>query len=98
MLENIQHHFGAGVYIREGYIPMGMKIGKHTHSYDHYSILATGVVSVLAGGVMTGYKAPACIKIPAGVEHEVLAFVDSVWYCIHGTTDEIPDLNDVKIE
>jgi quercetin dioxygenase-like cupin family protein len=95
--KNIKHHFGAGTYIREGIIPSGYRIKKHTHTYDHFSILASGVVSVLANGVMTPYYAPACIKIEKDVEHEVLALMDSTWYCIHGTTEEIPDLESVHI-
>ena len=94
---SIQHYFGAGTYIRQAMIPSGYRIKKHTHTYDHFSILASGVVSVLANGVMTAYYAPACIKIDKDVEHEVLALMDSTWFCIHGTTEEIPDLDTVHI-
>lgn len=93
----INHHFGADVYIREGLIPMGMRIVKHTHTYDHFSILGKGVVAVLCDGVMTPYYAPACIKIEANKPHEVLALTDAVWYCIHGTTEEVNDLDGVHI-
>ena len=94
----IQHHFGADVYIREGVIAKGSRIVKHTHTYDHYSILGAGVVAVLANGIMTPYYAPACIKIDKDVEHEVLALTDAVWYCIHGTLAEVNDLDKVHIK
>ena len=94
----IKHHFGADTYIREGFIPAGQRIVKHIHTYDHYSILGMGVVAVLVDGVMTPFRAPAVVKIEAGKEHEVLAMTDAVWYCIHGTTEEVDDLDGVKIE
>jgi quercetin dioxygenase-like cupin family protein len=97
MSDNIRHYFGCDTYIREGLIKAGQRVKKHTHSYDHYSILAYGAVVVLANGIMTPYVAPACIKIEANIEHEVLAMADSVWYCIHGTTAEVDDLNSVTI-
>lgn len=98
-MSGIQHHFGADVYIREGFIPRGHRIKKHIHTYDHYSILGMGAVAVSVDGVMTPFYAPACIKIEAGKEHEVLAMTDAVWYCIHGAnSDEVNDLNTVKIE
>lgn len=93
----INHHFGADVYIREGLIPKGMRIGKHVHTYDHFSILGSGVVAVLVDGIMTPYYAPACIKIAKNIPHEVLALTDAVWYCIHGTLAEIDDLDGVNI-
>lgn len=94
----INHHFGADVYIREGFIPAGQRIIKHIHTYDHFSILGMGVVAVLIDGVMTPFRAPAVIKIEAGKPHEVLAMTDAVWYCIHGAdSDEVDDLNQVKI-
>ncbi len=94
---NIRHHFGCDTYIREGLIRAGERIKKHKHTYDHFSILAHGVVVVQANGVMTPYSAPACIKIEANIDHEVLAMTDAVWFCIHGTTEEVNDLDGVTI-
>ena len=95
---DIKHHFGADVYIREGFIPRGQRIVKHIHTYDHYSILGMGAVAVSVDGVMTPFYAPAAIKIEAGKAHEVLAMTDAVWYCIHGAnSDEVDDLDGVHI-
>jgi hypothetical protein len=33
------------------------------------------------------YKAPACIKIKAGVNHVVHALEDSEWFCVHATEE-----------
>lgn len=97
--ESIRHHVGADCYIREAKIPAGYKVVKHTHSYDHFSILASGVVTVTLGDLYSvDYQAPCCIKIAAGIEHSVTALEDSVWFCIHGTTEEINDLDDVHVE
>jgi len=96
--DSIKHHMGAGCYIREAVIPKDHYVAKHIHTYDHLSILGSGSVVVFAGGVKTNYTAPACIKITAGVPHEVVALEDSVWFCVHGTTDEIDDLESVVIK
>ena len=94
----IKHHFAADAYVREMHIPAGHKGKKHTHTYDHISILGYGTVVVCVDNSMTVYNAPSCIEIKAGKEHEVLAVTDAVWYCIHGTTDEITDLHTVEVE
>lgn len=95
--EGSTHHFGADVYIRELSMPAGYRVMKHTHNYDHFSILGSGVVVVLAEGVMTPYEAPACILIKKNIEHEILALTNAKWFCIHGTTEEVNDLNGVHI-
>lgn len=98
MLESMKHHFVADTYIREGNIPAGMRVGKHQHTYDHASILAKGIAVVLVDGIMIPYIAPHVIEIKANTPHEILAVTDVTWYCIHGTTEEINDLDAVKIE
>ena len=97
MIESMKHHFAADVYVREGNIQAGMRVQKHVHTYDHVSILAKGLAVVLVEGVMTPYIAPQVITIKANTPHEVLAVTDVTWYCIHGTTDEIDDMDTVKI-
>jgi len=98
LTESIKHHIGADCYIREAIIPKNYFVIKHKHTYDHFSILGSGSVSVLVAGIETTYVAPACIKISAEVEHEIRALEDSTWFCIHGTIDEILDLNKVEIK
>jgi quercetin dioxygenase-like cupin family protein len=90
MEPNIKHIFADGLYAKETHIPVGMWLGKHQHTFTHFSILAKGRVFVRAGDVGTIYTAPACIEIKANVEHEIEALEDSTWYCIHATneTDE----------
>jgi quercetin dioxygenase-like cupin family protein len=86
----IKHIFADGLYAKETHIPAGMRLGKHTHSYTHFSILAKGSVVVRSGKDWATYEAPACIEIKADIEHEVQALTDATWYCVHSTdeTDE----------
>lgn len=87
----IKHHFGDGIYAKQATLPAGMWIQKHTHSFSHLSILASGKVSVTVDDTDTRvYEAPACIEIKAGKSHDVFAMTDSVWFCVHATdeTDE----------
>lgn len=81
----IQHHFGGGVYAKEAHIPANHLLGKHTHDFDHLSILASGTVELMVDGEVSVVHAPACITIHANKEHLVRAVTDVVWYCVHST-------------
>lgn len=87
MEPKIAHIFADGLYAKETHIPAGMRLGKHTHSYTHFSILAKGAVVVRAGKDWFTYEAPACIEIKADIEHEVQALTDATWYCVHSTDE-----------
>ena len=73
-----------GVCAKQIVLPKDHSACKHTHDYDHISILAKGVVSVFVDDqeeqIIT---APAIMKIEAGKEHSVYAIEDAMWYCIH---------------
>jgi quercetin dioxygenase-like cupin family protein len=81
----VVHHFSDGVYAKQMTLPANHYAVKHSHSYDHLSILAQGLVSVNVDGEVTEYRAPACISIKAGTKHMIVAHEDSVWFCIHAT-------------
>lgn len=83
----VGHYFGAGVYAKEAKVPAGYLVAKHTHSYTHLSILASGKAIIKAGDVVKEYYAPTCIEIKAGISHEIVALTDVVWYCIHATEE-----------
>lgn len=93
-----KHHFADGLYAKEMCIPANHIAGSHKHKYSHLSILVSGSVSVTVENVTTDYIAPACIEIKAGLEHQVLAKVDSVWFCIHATNEtDINKIDEVLI-
>ena len=99
MSPEIQHHFGAGVYAKETRIPAGHLLGKHTHTFDHLSILASGTVEVWVDGRVSVLTGPACLVVQANKEHMVRSVTDVVWYCVHATdcTDPV-HVDDVLIE
>lgn len=82
------HHFSDGLYAKEVELKKHSFASQHKHNYDHLSILAKGKVQVLfADGTINEYTAPACMNIVKGVNHSVLALEDSVWFCIHATSE-----------
>jgi quercetin dioxygenase-like cupin family protein len=87
----IEHHFSDGVYAKEMRIPANHYVKKHVHDYSHISILAAGMVLLKFDGKSQIIQAPACITIPAGVEHVIDAITDAVWYCIHATEETDPE-------
>ncbi len=86
----IEHHFSDGVYAKEMRIPAKHYVKKHVHDYSHLSVLASGTVVLKMNRKARLLNAPACITIPAGVEHVIDAVTDAVWYCIHATDETDP--------
>lgn len=92
-VDAISHHFSDGLYAKQMHLPKGYKAVSHIHKYSHLSILAQGDVYVRCDGIVTYYQAPTCIEIKAGVEHEIEALSNSVWFCVHHTDEK--DINKV---
>jgi quercetin dioxygenase-like cupin family protein len=89
----ISHHFSDGVYAKQMYLEKGHIAITHSHNYDHLSILAQGEVDIALNGIKTRFTAPCCIDIKAGIEHSIEALADSVFFCIHATSET--DINKV---
>ena len=88
------HHFSSGIYAKQMHLPKGHVAVSHKHSYDHLSILATGVVTVQTDEGSRIHRAPACIEIKAGVNHAITALEDVTWFCIHATEETDPEAVD----
>ena len=92
---NIQHHFSDSVYAKRMKLPAGHVAVSHKHSYSHLSILGAGKCIVTTANddgeeQATEYKAGDCIEIKEGVEHQVEAIEDVIWFCIHATLETDP--------
>lgn len=74
-------------YAKRMFIPQGFLVKTHKHKFDHLSLLVSGKVVVNCDGEQKGYTGDSCIIIKKNVAHSILALEDSVWYCIHGTTE-----------
>jgi quercetin dioxygenase-like cupin family protein len=82
------HHFSDGLYAKEMHVPKDFLIQKHTHSFNHLSILAQGKVVVIRGEEPIVLEAPACLEIEKEVIHGIRALTDCVWFCIHATDEK----------
>jgi mannose-6-phosphate isomerase-like protein (cupin superfamily) len=91
MIPETAHFFSAGVYAKQMILPKNHTAKSHKHNYDHLSILAQGEVDVVCNDVITRFKAPTCIEIKAGITHEIRAFEDSVFFCIHAIDETDKD-------
>jgi quercetin dioxygenase-like cupin family protein len=87
----IEHYFADGMYAKEMRIPAGHFVKKHLHDFTHLSVLAAGTVILKMNGKAKLMKAPACITVPAGMEHVIDAVTDAVWFCIHATDETDPE-------
>ena len=93
MKGDVQHHFAAGLYAKEYFLPKGYAVPQHVHSYSHLSILAQGSVVVDIDGEQKFYEAPACIEIAANKSHVIITQTDTIWYCIHATEEAELEIN-----
>lgn len=82
---DIAHHFGGGVYIKETHFKAGEVGEKHTHSFEHLSVLVKGSVELKVDGVSIYLEAPKVLTIKAEKVHQVFALTDVTWLCIHAT-------------
>lgn len=96
-MNEVKHHFSAGVYAKEQTLKAGYQVQTHAHKYDHLSIMSGGPVVVDCDGEKTEYTGHACITIKAGIEHTITAMGDSVWYCIHATEITDPEQVDATL-
>ena len=84
----ITHHFSDGLYAKQIVILAGTAVLKHTHNFNHLSILAQGKVAVMKGEAVEIIEAPACIEIQSGLVHGIKAITNCVWFCIHATDEK----------
>jgi len=79
----VRNFVDGKTHIKRMELPAGYKALKHKHSYNHFSILSEGKALVRTDTTETEYRAGDCILIAAGVNHEIVALEDIVWFCIH---------------
>jgi quercetin dioxygenase-like cupin family protein len=93
-----EHFFSEGVYAKKWTIPANTQVASHKHIYDHMSVLAVGHVTVTVDGDTVEYTAPAVLDIKKNLTHTIRAYEDSVWFCIHATSETDIDKIDIYLE
>lgn len=87
----VQHHFSAGVYIKEMRLDAGHTVVTHKHNYEHFGLLGGGIARVEIDGQPRTYTAPAVITVPANKHHTIHALTNIEWFCIHATDETDPE-------
>jgi quercetin dioxygenase-like cupin family protein len=93
-----EHFFSEGVYAKKWTIPANTQVASHKHIYDHMSVLAVGHVTVTVDGDTVEYTAPAVLDIKKNLIHTIRAYEDSVWFCIHATSETDIDKIDIYLD
>ena len=77
----------------------GKKIHGHSHTFDHVTLIATGVVWMRKNGEEERHIAPKLVITPAGIEHEFECIEPSILCCVHAIrqSDDEYDVADVSI-
>lgn len=95
----VQHFFGMGHYVRMSEVPKGRGICMHVHSYDHRTIVAAGGGRLIKEDSVQSVHAGDSLMVRAGERHAFIAEEDTIWLCVHPTTDaEARALYGVKLE
>jgi hypothetical protein len=94
----IQHHFGPGVYIREGFMPAGTYAIGHAHKHDHMNIILSGKAAVVMDGEVRIITGPYIFNGKPG--RKVSYFLeDTVWLNIHPTDEtDIEKLEEIFVD
>ena len=93
-----QHlHSSATQCILETYIPEGLTLEQHEHTYDHFSVVVDGLVAVSVDGGTSIHAKGAIINVARGKKHSVLALEDSIWLCIHNVGEETVDALEIRV-
>lgn len=80
---DVEFFFAGGIAAKRHVLTKGDIITKHTHEYDHLSVLGYGSVRVTTPQTSRVYDAGECVVIEKNIEHQIVALEDSVWLCIH---------------
>lgn len=62
----IQHHFGPGIYMREGFVPAGTYVMGHTHKREHLNILLRGKLAIIVNGEAKVIEGPYIFNAKPG--------------------------------
>lgn len=85
----VEHFFGAGVYVRKSIVPAGKCVRMHVHNYDHIAIVGSGEGRLMVENEpVRAVKSGKVIEVKAGRKHAYLADTDTIWLCVHGTNEE----------
>lgn len=94
---DIEHHFGGGMYIKETRFKAGDWGEKHTHSFDHLSVLVSGRVKLTVDNVSVELEGFQILTIQADKLHQVECLTDTVWLCCHATECTDPEKIDTEL-
>ena len=89
-MAKIKHIHSDGVYIKAYRVPAGLKIYSKRFPDDHVTILGHGSVVVANGNENIKFVAPAHFVFEAMTRYTIHTLEDSVWYCVHATTETDP--------
>jgi hypothetical protein len=89
-MAKIKHIHSDGVYIKAYRVPAGLKIYSKRFPNDHVTILGQGSVVVENSDENIKFVAPAHFVFKAMTRYTIHTLEDSVWYCVHATTETDP--------
>jgi quercetin dioxygenase-like cupin family protein len=87
-----KHHFGAGIYMRELFIPKGTTLTGKIHLTEHLNILSQGEMRVWTDEGMKDLKASTVITSKPGIKRVGYAIEDSVWITVHHNPENVKDV------
>jgi hypothetical protein len=92
----LKHYFSKDVYAREIIVPKGALLIGKIHKHANLNIVSKGKISVVSIDGIKTITAPATFVSSPGVKRVGYAHEDTVWTCIHGTSET--DLEKIEAE
>jgi hypothetical protein len=88
---SVSHHFGAGIYIRSGFMPAGVYAIGHSHKKPHMNMLAQGKLAIASDGNVRVIEAPYLFASEGG-RKLVYVIEDAVLMNIYATDETDVDV------
>lgn len=83
----VKHLRTDGLYVKAYQAPAGVRMYTKQFATDHMTILARGTALLEVQGRQVKLVGPAHCVIPANTRVTVSLLEESVWYCLHPTTE-----------
>lgn len=87
-----KHHFCAGVYVREFFLPKGFVVTGKIHRYPCINILLAGKIRIAqSDGLETVMEAPQIYQSQAGEKKALFALEDTIFVTTHALPPHLID-------
>ena len=92
----VQHYFGSGTYVRQGYLPAGYAFMGKIHKEACVNILIQGTLCIVSEEGKEFISAPSTFTSGAGIRKAVYVITDTILVNVHQNPTNTKDLKELE--